>query len=79
MIWGAFSDSVCRAGLFYLPKSVTMNAVRYIDVLKDHLVDLFDIHGYTHFMQDGAACYKAKKVMEFLTSKNIEVLQWPGN
>jgi hypothetical protein len=34
---------------------------------------------YGIFKQDGAACYTAKVVMNYLYSHNVEVLEWPGN
>lgn len=30
-------------------------------------------------MHDSALCHKAKKVTNWLSQKNIQVLQWPGN
>jgi transposase len=42
----------------------------YYDVLKDHLLPFMEINGTIKFLQDGAPCHKAKKVM---------VINWPGN
>ena len=79
MVWGCFSGTVGRGGLYFLPKNVTMNADRYIGVLEDHLLDMMTIHGCTTFMQDGAPCHTAKKVVKWLTDKNINIMEWPGN
>ena len=38
LVWGCFSASIGRGGLYFLPKNVYMNASRYIEVLKDHLL-----------------------------------------
>ena len=79
MVWGCFSGTSGRGGLYFLPKNVTINADRKIKVLDAHLVDMMHIHCCTTFMQDGAPCHKAKKVMKWLKDKKINVLEWPGN
>ena len=56
-----------------------MNKEVYLEVLNDHLVPFMDIHGTTAFLQDGAPCHKAKKVMEFLNTTGYEIIKWPGN
>lgn len=48
-----------------------MNAKWYIEVLKGHLLDCFEIHEADIFMQDGAACHHAKKVTDFLWEKCV--------
>ena len=78
MIWGCFC-SKGRGGLFFLPKNVTMNAIRYKNVLEDHLIQFLQIHDCSVFMQDGAPCHKAKLITEWLKNKNITLLDWPGN
>ena len=75
MVWGCFSGSNGRGGLYFLPKNLTMNAIRYIEVLNDHLFDMFDIHRSSVFMHDSAPCHKARKVTEWLTQRNINVLE----
>lgn len=79
MVWGCFSGQKGRGGLYFLPKNVTMNGVRYVDVLESHLKNAYYIHECTHFMQDSAPCHKAKSVSTWLKKEKIEVLQWPGN
>ncbi len=37
MIWGCFSGLRGHGGLYFLPKSITMNSDNYIQVLEDHL------------------------------------------
>ena len=44
-----------------------------------YLLDMMTIHGCTTFMQDGAPCHTAKKVMKWMVDKNIDVMEWPGN
>ena len=78
MVWGCFS-SQGRGGLYFLPKNQTMNATCYIDVLDSHLLPLMKIHGCITFQQDSAPCHKSKAVTKWLQSKNVKVLQWPGN
>lgn len=79
MVWGAFSGNKGRGGLYFLPKNVTMKGSNYIDVLRDHMLDIWDIHECDHFMHDGAPAHKSKQVKKFLNDNNISVLEWPGN
>ena len=79
MVWGAFSGNMGRAGLYFLPRNVTMKGSNYITVLKDHLLTFWRIHQCDHFMHDGAPAHKSKIVKNFLNEHNIEVLEWPGN
>jgi septum formation topological specificity factor MinE len=81
MVWGCFSSTVGRGGLFFLPKNQMMNSEVYMGVLKDHLFPFMDIHGSTFFLQDGAPCHTSKRVMAYLREKEDEftVLDWPGN
>ena len=69
MLWGCFSGKEERGGLYFLPKNVTMNADRYLQVLKDHLVPFLGIHWVTHYMQNGA---QVRKVTNFLARKNVK-------
>lgn len=79
MVWGCFSGAKGRGGLYFLPKNVTMKASNYIEVLREHLLDMWDIHGCEFFMQDGAPSHCAKSVKSFLANNNIALLEWPGN
>ena len=79
MVWGCFSGAVGRGGLYFLPKNTTMNGERYQSVLEDHLLQFMDIHGCTHFLQDGAPCHASKRIKTFLATQNFSVIDWPGN
>ena len=79
MVWACFSGDVGRGGLYFLPRNVMMNGDRYLEVLQNHLIPFMEIHGSTHFLQDGAPCHKSKKVMDFLKDKPFEIMDWPGN
>ena len=37
------------------------------------------IHKCKIFMQNGAPCHRSKIVTQFLKSKKIQILDWPGN
>ena len=78
MVWGCFF-SQGRGGLYFLPKSQTMNATRYRNVFDSHLLAFINIHGCTTFQQDYAPCHKAKAVPKWLQDKHVNVLQWPEN
>ena len=79
MVWGAFSGNMGRAGLYFLPKNITMKGSNYIEVLKEHLLTFWGIHQCHHFMHDGAPAHKSKIVKKFLEDHSITVLEWPGN
>lgn len=79
MVWGAFSGKNGRAGLYFLPKNITMTGDLYIEVLNDHMATMFEVHKCSVFMHDSAPCHKAKKVTAWLQRKKIMVLEWPGN
>lgn len=78
MIWACMS-SKGRGALYFLPQGETMKGTNYLDLLKDRLELHMNIHETTTFMQDGAPCHRSKCVMQWLESKNIQVLPWPGN
>ena len=61
-----------------MPENITMNAVRYKEVLEGNLLYFMEFHGSRTFMQYVAPCHKAKLVMEWLKSKIINVLSWSG-
>lgn len=79
MIWGAFSGTMGRGGLYFLPKNETMNGIKYIDVLEAHLLPFYRIHGCAFFQQDSAPCHTSKLVKKWLSDHSISVLEWPGN
>ena len=79
MVWGCFSGEKGRGGLYFLPKNVTMKGSNYIDVLKNHLIPFFNIHGCDVFMHDGAPAHKSRAVTHFLQGQNIPTIDWPGN
>ena len=45
MVWEAFSGNRGRAGIFFLPPNITMNAVRYRQVLEENLLDFMTRQG----------------------------------
>jgi transposase len=79
MVWGCFSGTLGRGGLYFLPKNVTMNGERYQTVLEDHLLRFMELHGCTHFLQDGAPCHASKRIKAFLAEQPFQVIDWPGN
>jgi hypothetical protein len=56
-----------------------MNSVRYMEVLRSHLLPWMLRFGAAKFLQDGAPCHTSKKVRAFLKESNISVMDWPGN
>ena len=79
MVWGCFSGLLGRGSLWFLPKGEMMNSTNYLKCLEEKLIPFMEIHGTTKFLQDGAPCHKAKRVMDYLKSQRFEVIDWPGN
>ena len=81
MMWACFSGKGGRGGIYALPKNITMNGVRYKDVLDNHLIPQMRAHRIPFFLQDGAPCHKAKVVMNYLKEYENEftIMDWPGN
>ncbi len=78
MVWACFSGQGSRGSIFFLPPKTTMNSDRYMAMLDDKLFPFMEMHGATHFLQDGAPCHTSK-VMAFLREKRVAVMDWPGN
>ena len=79
MVWGAFSRNRGRAGVYFLPKNITMKGSIHINILKEHLRTFWRIHQCDHFIPDGAPAHKLKRVTKFPNSNGIDVLDSPGN
>jgi hypothetical protein len=43
-----------------------MNNDHYIAMMDEKLFSFMEIHGATHFLQEGVSCYTSKKMMTFL-------------
>ena len=77
MIWGSFGNS--RLGsLYFVAQNEKMNAEMYISVLRNHLKRSMKKTGCKIFMQDGAPCHKAHRVMNWLDDHDVDVLEWVG-
>lgn len=44
VVWGVFSSAACRGGLYSLPKGETVADGKYLDVLKDQMIDSYTVH-----------------------------------
>ena len=78
MIWGCFSFKG-RGTLYFLPKNVTMNGSRYLEMLQEKLPLAIEIHKTSIFQHDGAPCHRSKIVKKWLQDQKYDVLDWPGN
>jgi len=78
MVWGCFSGEKGKGDLYFLPKNKKMNAELYLQVLEDHMLNFYHIHGSEVFMHDSAPCHKARKITRYLEQKQVSVLEWPG-
>jgi len=77
MVWACFSGSGTGA-IWFLTLNTTMKATEYLEVLREHLLSSMETLGCHYFQQDGAPCHKAKLVMNWLGSQNVNILDWPG-
>ena len=68
-----------KGDLYFLPNNKKMNVNLYLQVLEDHMLNFYKIHGSEVFMHDSAPCHKTRKVTRYLESKQINILEWPGN
>lgn len=59
---GAFRSANGCGGLYFLPKDVSMNGKWYLEVLQDHMLLSYEVHGGDLSLQDNAPCHKAKKM-----------------
>ena len=66
------------AKFFFLPIQTTMNGIRHCKMLDKLKVYIF-IFECNMIMQDSAPCHHSKLVSDFLKTKNIKMLDWPGN
>jgi transposase len=78
MIWGTFSASG-RGCLVFVPVGRTVNAQVYLHMLEEKLERTMIISNCTVFQQDSAPCHTAKTVKEWMRSRDITLLDWPGN
>ena len=83
MVWGAIGYSG-PGELIILPRNVSMNSQRYIELLKNNLNKCFRKcrirRSRAILQQDGATCHTAKVVGKYLDSNNISYIKpWPGN
>ena len=78
MCWAAFTGEAGRGSLYFLKHNTTLRSEEYLEkILKDKLIDTMEIHGATHFVQDGASVHTAKIVKEWLAANRIQYFNWP--
>lgn len=79
MVWGMFCSK--GPGKLYVVEG-NMNATQYMKVLETRAIPQIQewySNGEAIYMHDGAPCHKAKVITEYLRSKEITTLDWPGN
>lgn len=65
-----------------VPVNCTLNAAKYIELLKEHLDPYMKTSFYRlrmTFQQDNAPAHKAKKTILYFKNAGIKVLDWPAN
>ena len=77
-VWRCFSSNG-NGGLYFLPKSKTMNALRYIKVSGDYLLNFMEIQDVTVFQHDTAPSHEVRIVTKWRHDKHLKVFDWPGN
>lgn len=79
MVWGMIAFAY-KSKLLFVEN--TLDACRYIDLLKDNgvLEDAIETFGdQFKFQQDGAPVHTAKKAMRYLTQRCDVIVNWPPN
>ena len=66
MVWRCFSGEKKRGGLYFFANNNKMNANLYLQVLEDHMLNFYNIHGSEVIMYNSALCHKAIKVTRYL-------------
>ena len=78
MFWGCFSKHG-KGPLITIDGTMDQNL--YKNVLQNHLLPEYEaakeLGGVWRLMQDNAPCHKAKSIMDFLASNQVEMIQWP--
>ena len=59
MVWASFSARG-RGNLYFLPQNTTMNGKTYLNMLKEKLEPMMDIHQCDLLQHDGAPCHRSK-------------------
>lgn len=77
MVWGAFSS---RGTLPLAFPSTRMDSKEYINVLERNLLPFLKQYEDEDwiFQQDNASIHSSKATKQWLTNKNIQVLDWPA-
>ena len=78
MVWACFSYTG-RCSLYFLPHSATMNAKRYLKVLKLHLPKALKSTRCRKVLQDKAPPHIAKSVQSYLKCTGINNIYLPGS
>jgi len=52
-----------------------MTAKKYIPLLEKNIVPYKDL--FKHFQHDNAPCHKAKSVIDYMSSKDLNPISWP--
>ena len=79
MVWGAFGYYGIGK-LVVLPKNVTVNQERHLELLPDHLEDCFNSCQSKIFQHNGALAHRSKLVLDWLDFVGVDyVKDWPVN
>lgn len=77
MIWASFGNGKL-GNLYFVEANAKMNAKMYKEVLQKHLRKSMTKTGCSIFMQDGAPCHKARKIMAWLDASGVPIMDWVG-
>lgn len=78
MVWGGITSDA-RTELFVFPPRQSLNAVRYIEILNEHVVPFAPYIGEEFLlMQDNARPHTAVMITQFLNDVGINRMPWPA-
>ena len=79
MVWGCFTYYGV-GNLVFLPRNVSINKERYLELLWDNLEECYEKTRATVFQQDGAPCHTAKDVIQWFDDCALDLIRdWPSN
>ena len=79
MVWGAISAQG-PSKLYILPKNETINAPKYMELVKEQLPVAMATLNTNILQQDGAPCHSAKLIKTWFDNSPYKLLTpWPGN
>ena len=73
MVWDVFSENNVIWGIFFLSKNITLDGGKYLEILEQHMLPIWDIHQCHDFLHDGALPRESKLVKMLQEDREIRI------